>query len=133
MTLEIGKLLAASTIAGALMASAAMAETELRMMWYNDGNEGEVMQSLLDRFEAANPDISVKLDIVPYKSIIEGLPIQLAAGAGPDLARVTDLGGTEQVLLRPDATHLGHRLLGGQLRPLSWIGWHRIPTRSRAL
>jgi alpha-1,4-digalacturonate transport system substrate-binding protein len=99
MTLEIGKLLAASTVAGALMASAAMAETELRMMWYNDGNEGEVMQSLLDRFEAANPDISVKLDVVPYKSIIEGLPIQLAAGAGPDLARVTDLGGLNKFYL----------------------------------
>lgn len=40
MTFEIGKLLAASTVAGAMMASAAMAETELRMMWYNDGNEG---------------------------------------------------------------------------------------------
>jgi len=99
MTLEIGKLLAASTVAGALMASAAMAETELRMMWYNDGNEGEVMQSLLDRFEAANPDISVKLDVVPYKSIMEGLPIQLAAGAGPDLARVTDLGGLNKFYL----------------------------------
>ena len=55
MTFEIGKLLAASTVAGAMMASAAMAETELRMMWYNDGNEGEVMQSLLDRFEARLP------------------------------------------------------------------------------
>ena len=65
MTFEIGKLLAASTVAGGLMASAAMAETKLRMMWYNDGNEGEVMQSLLDRFEAANPDISVTLDVVP--------------------------------------------------------------------
>ena len=99
MTFEIGKLMAASTVAGAMMASAAMAETELRMMWYNDGNEGEVMQSLLDRFEAANPDISVTLDVVPYKSIMEGLPIQLAAGAGPDLARVTDLGGLNKYYL----------------------------------
>lgn len=99
MTFEIKKLLAASTVAGALMASAAMAETELRMMWYNDGIEGEVMQSLLDRFEAANPDISVTLDVVPYQSIIESLPIQLAAGAGPDLARVTDLGGLNKFYL----------------------------------
>ena len=38
MTFEIGKLMAASTVAGAMMASAAMAETELRMVWYNDGN-----------------------------------------------------------------------------------------------
>ncbi|NKB26773.1 MAG: extracellular solute-binding protein [Rhodobacteraceae bacterium] len=99
MSFNLGKLLATTTVAATLMASSALAETELRMMWYNDGNEGEVMQSLLDRFEAANPDISVTLDVVPYKSIIEGLPIQLAAGAGPDLARVTDLGGLNKFYL----------------------------------
>lgn len=81
------------------MASTAWAETELRMTWYNDGIEGEVMQGLLDKFEAANPDISVTLDVVPYKSILESLPVQLASGQGPDLARVTDLGGLSQYYL----------------------------------
>ena len=81
--------------AAALMmtATGAMAQTELRMTWYNDGIEGEVMRDLLDRFEAENSDIKVVLDVVPYKAIIESLPIQLAAGEGPDIARVTDLGG----------------------------------------
>lgn len=85
------------TIAGALAlgftATSALAQTELRMAWYNDGNEGEVMQDLLERFEAENPDIDVTLDVLPYKSILESLPVQLAAGEGPDIARVTDLGG----------------------------------------
>jgi alpha-1,4-digalacturonate transport system substrate-binding protein len=76
-----------------LMAGNALAATELRISWYNDGNEGEVMRDLLDRFEAANPDIKIVLDVLPYKAILEGLPVQLAAGEGPDLARVTDLGG----------------------------------------
>ncbi|MEM7446452.1 MAG: ABC transporter substrate-binding protein, partial [Pseudomonadota bacterium] len=75
------------------MASTASAQTELRMTWYNDGIEGEVMQDLLDRFEADHPDITVSLDVVPYSAILESLPVQLAAGDGPDLARVTDLGG----------------------------------------
>ena len=83
----------------ALMASSANAQTELRMTWYNDGNEGEVMQSILDRFEEANPDISVTLDVVPYKAILESLPVQLASGQGPDLARVTDLGGLSKYYL----------------------------------
>lgn len=99
MTNKFKSLLVASSLATTLMASTAFAETELRMMWYNDGNEGEVMQSIIDRFEAANPDISVVLDVVPYKSIIESLPIQLAAGTGPDLARVTDLGGLNKFYL----------------------------------
>lgn len=79
-----------------MMASSALAETELRITWYNDGNEGEVMRGILDRYEAANPDVKVTLDVVPYKAILESLPVQLAAGEGPDLARVTDLGGLSE-------------------------------------
>ena len=91
MTINLKALLTVTSVAAALMASSALAQTELRMMWYNDGSEGEVMQTILDRFEADNPDITVVLDVVPYKAVLESLPIQLAAGAGPDLARVTDL------------------------------------------
>jgi len=72
---------------------------ELRMTWYTDGNEDVVMRDLLDRFEAENPDIKVVMDTVAYSSILENLPIQLAAGEGPDMARVTDLGGLAQYYL----------------------------------
>ena len=66
---------------------------ELRMTWYDDGNEGSVIRELLDRFEADNPDIRVVIDTVPYSSgILETLPIQLEAGEGPDMARVTQFG-----------------------------------------
>ncbi|MEZ4732502.1 MAG: ABC transporter substrate-binding protein [Caldilineaceae bacterium] len=72
----------------------------LRITWYDDGNEGEVLRDLLDRFEADNPDITVVIDTVPYATgILETLPIQLAAGEGPDMARVTDLGGLAKYYL----------------------------------
>lgn len=78
----------------------ALAQTELRITWYDDGNEGAVMRDLLDRFEAANPDIRVVLDTVPYAAgILQSLPLQLASGDGPDLARVTNLGGLSQYYL----------------------------------
>jgi alpha-1,4-digalacturonate transport system substrate-binding protein len=96
MTLGMKSLLGTSALALGLMAGAASAQTELRITWYNDGNEGEVMQTLIDRFEAANPEISVTLDVVPYSAILESLPVQLAAGDGPDIARVTDLGGLSE-------------------------------------
>ena len=78
--------------------------------WYNDGIEGEVMRSLLDRFEAQNSDIKVTLDVVPYQSIMESLPVQLAAGDGPDIARVTDLGGLSKYYmdLRPHLSDAGY-------------------------
>ena len=99
MTHRLNKTLLLGVAALGLMAGNALAETELRMTWYNDGNEGEVMRDLLDRFEEANPDIKVVLDIVPYAAVRDGIGVQLAAGEGPDMARVTDLGGLSQYYL----------------------------------
>src|SRR5438552_310911 len=92
--------IAAVAVAASLLASAgAQAETTLRMAWYSDGNEGEVLLDLLKRFEAKNPDIKVIVDQVPFKAIGETLPVQLASGQGPDMARVTDLGGVARYTL----------------------------------
>ncbi|MBL4627946.1 MAG: carbohydrate ABC transporter substrate-binding protein [Roseicyclus sp.] len=99
MTTKLTIALMGSALAMSVLATSASAQTELRMTWYNDGNEGEVMRGLLDGFEAAHPDITVTLDEVPYAAILEGLPVQLAAGHGPDLARVTDLGGLSEYYL----------------------------------
>ena len=74
--------------------------TELRITWYDDGNEGAVLRELLDRFEADNPDIKVVIDTVDYANgIQQTLPIQLEAGEGPDMARVTQLGIVSQYML----------------------------------
>lgn len=79
---------------------AALAQTDLRITWYDDGNEGQVLRDLLDRFEEEHPDITVTVDTVPYASgILQSLPLQLASDQGPDLARVTDLGGLSEHFL----------------------------------
>jgi alpha-1,4-digalacturonate transport system substrate-binding protein len=63
---------------------------ELRITWYDDGNEGEVLRDLLDRFEADNPDITVVIDTIDYaEGILQTLPLQIQAGEGPDMARLT--------------------------------------------
>lgn len=85
--------------AAAMLPMFAQAATELRIMWYSDGNEGEVMRSLLDRFEAANSDVKVILDRVPYKTIVENLPALVSSGQAPDMARVTDVGGQSEYYL----------------------------------
>lgn len=64
---------------------------ELRITWYDDGNEGVVLRELLDKFEAANPGIKVVVDTVSYADfILTQLPLQVEAGEGPDMARITD-------------------------------------------
>lgn len=72
---------------------------DIRFMCSADGSECEVMAEISKRFEKDNPGVTVKMDIVPYKAILESLPIQLAAGKGPDIAKVTDLGGLSKYYL----------------------------------
>lgn len=88
-------LLAALTLCAALPAAGA----ELRVTCYSDGNECDVLRTLAGQFTAANPAITIRVDQVPYKAILESLPVQLAAGQGPDIARVTDFGSISQHLL----------------------------------
>ena len=78
---------------------AAQDAVELRIAWYNDGVEGDVLRDLLDRFEAENPDIKVVVDTVAYQVILDNLPLQLEAGEGPDMARITNLGGLSKYFL----------------------------------
>jgi alpha-1,4-digalacturonate transport system substrate-binding protein len=86
-------------LAGLLRGTAEAQTTTLRMAWYSDGNEGEVMADLLKRFEEQNKDIKVVLDQVPFKAVNENLPVQLASGQGPDMARVVDMGGLSRYVL----------------------------------
>lgn len=90
-----------SVVAAALVAfiSVTAAAQELRVQCYSDGNECEVTGEIAKRFEAANPGTKVVIDKVPYKAVVEQLPVQLAAGEGPDIARVTDLGGLNKYYL----------------------------------
>ncbi len=83
-----------SILAGAalaLMTSTAAFAGDVRIMWYSDGVEGEVMKDLVGRFMKENPGINVVLDNVAYGVVREQLPVQLEAGNGPDIARVAQI------------------------------------------
>jgi alpha-1,4-digalacturonate transport system substrate-binding protein len=65
---------------------------ELRILWYNDGVEGDVLRELLDRFEAEHSNIKVVIDVVAYADLHNILQTQVEAGgdSAPDIVRVTD-------------------------------------------
>ncbi len=87
-------LLVLLVLAMALPAASLSAQDQvtLRIMWYNDGNEGDVLRDLLDRFEADHPNIKVEIDTVAYADIHNILQTQVEGGGSnaPDMARVTD-------------------------------------------
>lgn len=89
----------ATALAVGVILPGAVDAAEIRIACYSDGNECEVTQDLAKRFEAQNADVKIVIDKVPYKAIQEQLPVQLAAGEGPDIARVTDLGGLAKYYL----------------------------------
>ena len=106
LTVRISSL--AASIAAALISFSVVSvhAADLRVQCYSDGNECDVTAELAKRFETANPGIKIIVDKVPYKAVVETLPVQLAAGEGPDIARVADLGGLNKYYL--DLTpHLG--------------------------
>ncbi|HWU60407.1 MAG TPA: ABC transporter substrate-binding protein [Ensifer sp.] len=83
----------------ALLSSTAAFAGDVRIMWYSDGVEGQVFKDLIAKFQKDNPDIKVTVDEVAYSTIKEQLPVQLAAGNGPDIARVTNLKSLSQYWL----------------------------------
>jgi alpha-1,4-digalacturonate transport system substrate-binding protein len=99
--LNVLKLSGAAAVLGLSMGAGttALSAQEITYMCSSDGTECATAREIFDRFEAENEGVTVKIDEVPYKAILESLPVQLAAGTGPDMAKVTDLGGLSQYYL----------------------------------
>jgi alpha-1,4-digalacturonate transport system substrate-binding protein len=76
-----------------------MEAVELRFSYYADGVEADIIAPILDAFMAENPDITVVLDVVPYATIDEQLPVQVETGEGPDMARITNFAAFKGKLL----------------------------------
>ncbi|MFN8418153.1 MAG: extracellular solute-binding protein [Anaerolineae bacterium] len=97
---KLALVLVLALLFGALGTHVSRAQTEIRITWYSDGNEGEVIKEQLAKYMEATPDVKVVLDEVDYANGIQKtLPVQLEAGEGPDIARVTNLGGLAQYYL----------------------------------
>jgi multiple sugar transport system substrate-binding protein len=62
---------------------------ELRFQtWATTSGEQKGFRGLVERYEKKNPDASIKLEIVPGEQQLAKLDTRLAAGEGPDLARL---------------------------------------------
>jgi multiple sugar transport system substrate-binding protein len=81
------RLFIAGLVAGGLMAlSPASAETV--NFWYHFDNPDNPMTALIDKFEKANPGITIDAQNVPWNSYYDTLYTSIAGGSGPDAAMV---------------------------------------------
>lgn len=63
--------------------------TELQMLWWSDGTEGEVMQELLDEY-FDETGVTIELVSIPYNDYETRLATMISGGEAPALARVTE-------------------------------------------
>ncbi len=74
-----------SAIALILSAGAALSETEITFQLWGSPQEGEVWAGIAKAFEAAHPDIKVKIELSDWDSYWEKLRVQMAGGTPPDV------------------------------------------------
>ncbi|MGQ2952695.1 MAG: ABC transporter substrate-binding protein [Agrobacterium sp.] len=82
----------ALVIASVAGLAAAQAETRTITFLFTDDDQGYVqrMAELSKEFEAANPGVKVNFVSSGYDAVSKQLPVQLAVGEGPDIAKITD-------------------------------------------
>ncbi|MHA3914396.1 ABC transporter substrate-binding protein [Halovulum sp. GXIMD14793] len=74
-----------TAIAVCLNASVAIAETEISFALWGSPTEGEVWGGIAESFEAANPDVTVNIEVADWTSYWEKLQVQVAGGTPPDI------------------------------------------------
>ncbi|WP_209599091.1 sugar ABC transporter substrate-binding protein [Ruegeria sp. HKCCSP351] len=85
------KLLSGMTAAAVFMGSASYAETTLKLVEVITSPERtEVLQGLVDEFEANNPDVTVEIVSLPWGNAFEKLATMVAGGDIPDVVEMPD-------------------------------------------
>ncbi|MEG1407955.1 MAG: sugar ABC transporter substrate-binding protein, partial [Ruthenibacterium sp.] len=73
--------------------------TNLQVLWFSDGKEGEVFMELAKEYETIHPEVTIELIETPYDEINNKVKNMLAAGAPPALARLSSVGEYKNQLL----------------------------------
>ncbi|WP_017956725.1 ABC transporter substrate-binding protein [Rhizobium leguminosarum] len=91
-TYLLGAFALALATASFAWSSVAMAETQTITFLFTDDDQAYVerMEALSKEFETAHPDIKVNFVSSGYDAVAKQLPVQLAIGEGPDIAKITD-------------------------------------------
>ena len=76
----------------AMMSAGAAQAVDLDLMISDVDGKAGIVQEFVDRYKEIAPDVNITMNVVGYDVVRDQLPVQLEAGAGPDLAFVTTLG-----------------------------------------
>lgn len=78
-------LILAALVPGTL---AAQGKKTLTVLWFNDANESEIFQKTMADYLAKNQNITIDLQVIPFKDYENKLKLMIAGGNPPDAARL---------------------------------------------
>jgi alpha-1,4-digalacturonate transport system substrate-binding protein len=90
-----GRLAAAAITLSLLSGTAALAQ-DLSLMLSENDNQAAALEAMIEAYKEVEPGVNITLNVVGYDIIRDQLKGQLAAGTGPDIALITDLGGLHE-------------------------------------
>lgn len=93
MQKRLARVITGTIAACAIWSASAMAETSLSFPSYvwTDKIDGAWMGSLVDDFEAKNPDVKVSRTPIPFSNMADKLFLETTAGQAPDIVTLFDV------------------------------------------
>jgi alpha-1,4-digalacturonate transport system substrate-binding protein len=79
----------------AVMSAGAAQAVDLDLMMSDVDGKAAIVAEFVERYKEVAPDVNITLNVVGFDVVRDQLPVQLEAGAGPDLAFVVNLGGLQ--------------------------------------
>lgn len=74
----------ASLGSASIVAGQSEVSGELTFYWYED-RFADTMRGYIDQFQQANPGTTINLEILPFATYFERLPVQISTGDAPDV------------------------------------------------
>ena len=66
----------------------AQAKTTLTVLWFNDANESDVFMATMADYQKSHPNITIDMQVIPFKDYENKLKLMIAGGNPPDVARL---------------------------------------------
>lgn len=77
-------------LAALSMTLGAQPKTNLSVLWFNDANESDVFMATMADYQKAHPNITLDMQVIPFKDYENKLKLMIAGGNPPDVVRVTN-------------------------------------------
>jgi alpha-1,4-digalacturonate transport system substrate-binding protein len=66
----------------------AQPKTTLTVLWFNDANESDVFMATMADYQQDHPNVTIDMQVIPFKDYENKLRLMIAGGNPPDVARL---------------------------------------------